>query len=187
MHRVRGRHSAGLSKHPVMSSILAAERRPSYLRRQSQAQTDGSLDCVQTGRNHDPSLHDVQQAIVRQLLGNLPGERHEPAPVCDMKPSSLRLLNHNEVPVRISCGCCCGVAPLPSGRSRRGISLGQQVAPGRRPRSSASMASAISWLDGREAGGLDSLCWSCCNLPRLLGALGRFCAFLFGMVSERVL
>ena len=50
--------------------------------RRSQAQSYWSFDCTEARRNHSSFLHDVNQAVVRQLLGNLPGERHEPAPIC---------------------------------------------------------------------------------------------------------
>ena len=58
----------------------------------SQAQPNGTFHCAQAIGNHNAFLHDVKQAIVRQLLGNLPGERHEPAPICSTTVSMLRRL-----------------------------------------------------------------------------------------------
>jgi len=75
---------------------------------------------------------------------------------------------------------------VPSGRRRRGISLGQQVAPGRRARSSVNMASLISSRDGGESGGQ-----VCFRLSGCAGVLARLSAppcvlgaFRFGMVEH---
>ena len=67
----------------------------------SQAQPDGSFHCAEAVTDYDPSLHDVKQATVRQLLGNLPRERHEPAPICVVQVNVVRHSTRNEVPPKV--------------------------------------------------------------------------------------
>ena len=107
----------------------------------SQPQSYWSFDCGKLACNHSAFLHDIDEAVIRHLLCDVPRQLHQAAPIChsDLLDETRPMNKH---------WLCTTDLSLPCGRSLRGISLGQHVLPGFNIRNRLRIASAISGREG---------------------------------------